>query len=91
MAKKQRRKQQVHPVDTRPSPLASSSVARQPSVQSEARAVVSQSSSPARPKSGATWEELQGRYSHVNGELKQIGTLAGSFLVVLLILAAILS
>ncbi len=37
-----------------------------------------------------SWSELQERYSYVNGELKQIGILAGSFLVVLLILTAVL-
>ncbi len=43
-----------------------------------------------KPKAVVTWEELSGRYQHVNDELKQIGILAGSFLVVLLLLWAIL-
>ena len=37
-----------------------------------------------------TWSDFQERYRHVNGELKQIGMIAGSFLVVLLVLALIL-
>lgn len=43
-----------------------------------------------KPKAVVTWEELSGRYQHVNEELKRIGILAGSFLVVLLVLWAIL-
>lgn len=43
-----------------------------------------------KPRAGTTWEEFTGRYRYVNAELKQIGILAGSFLVVLLILDAVL-
>ena len=43
-----------------------------------------------KPRVGTTWEEFTGRYRYVNAELKQIGILAGSFLVVLLILDAVL-
>ncbi|MFW6102794.1 MAG: hypothetical protein ACOC7M_00715 [Chloroflexota bacterium] len=38
----------------------------------------------------ASWEEHAERYGYVNGELKSIGILAGSFLVVLLILSAVI-
>ena len=43
-----------------------------------------------KPRAGTTWEEFTGRYRYVNAELKQIGILAGSFLVVLVILDAVL-
>jgi len=44
----------------------------------------------AKPKAVVTWQELAPRYHRVNDELKQIGILAGSFLVVLLVLWGIL-
>ena len=43
-----------------------------------------------KPKAVVTWQELAPKYQHVNDELKQIGILAGSFLVVLLVLWGIL-
>lgn len=91
MAKKQRRKQQTRQTDVRPVPPGSLQVVRQAVPASEIRSAVTPPPVASRAKSGATWDEFRGRYSHVNAELKQIGILAGSFLVVLLILAAVLS
>jgi len=59
-------------------------------VQAASRIVPQHTPVAVKPKAVVTWEELSGRYQHVNGELKQIGILAGSFLVVLLVLWAIL-
>lgn len=88
MAKKQRRKQSRKPV-------------RQPAQT----AAPGQPTGPARPaappempvtdaarksRTVASWEEHAERYGYVNGELKSIGILAGSFLVVLLILSAVI-
>ena len=44
----------------------------------------------AKARPGATWEEFAERYRYVNTELKQIGILAGCFLVVLLVLNAVI-
>jgi len=44
----------------------------------------------AKARPGATWAEFAERYRYVNAELKQIGILAGCFLVVLLILNAVI-
>jgi hypothetical protein len=85
MAKKQRRKQQTRQPDARPQ------AERQAPPVSEVRNSATPPPVPSRPKAGVSWDEFRGRYSHVNAELKQIGILAGSFLVVLLILAAVLS
>jgi hypothetical protein len=89
MAKKQRRKQQIRQMEARPAPAAATPAVRHAASTLETRGAPAQAST-LRAKSGATWEEFQGRYSHVNVELKQIGMLAGSFLIVLLILAAVL-
>lgn len=37
-----------------------------------------------------SWQDFREQYKHVNAELKEIGIIAGSFMVVLLILTAIL-
>jgi hypothetical protein len=45
----------------------------------------------ARARPAVSWSEFSSQYAHVTGELRQIGILAGSFLLVLVILAAILN
>ena len=85
MGKKQRRNQSRkttaravrHPATV---PVAAPAQAGEPRLMSVA------------PKSrpGTTWEEFAERYRYVNAELKQIGILAGSFLVVLLILDVVI-
>ncbi len=89
MGKKQRRKQRkvTAPV---PAPVAQLPIAESPSVTSNPSAGAT--TPPAqKPRAGTTWPEFCDRYRHVNVELKRIGILAGSFLVVLLVLTAILS
>jgi hypothetical protein len=90
MAKKQRRKQQPRNlVSQAAAPAVRAPVAVSPGNAEQRRAVApSATTSKARP--GSTWCEFQDHYRHVNGELKQIGIIAGSFLVVLLVLALIL-
>ena len=85
MGKKQRRKQSRTTPSFASRPAAAAPIA-QPTRLDEPRRV------PTAPKArpGTTWEEFSGRYGYVNAELKQIGILAGSFLVVLLILNAAL-
>ncbi len=84
MSKKQRRKQPQKP----PAPVnvaaASHAPVEAPRVATQRTPVVS------KPRSVVTWSDVAVRYEHVNAELKQIGILAGSFLVVLLVLWAIL-
>lgn len=88
MAKKQRRKQSRKPARQ----PAQSAAPGQPT--GAARPAATPEAPTAQPtrKQGAmaSWEEHAERYSYVNRELKNIGILAGSFLVVLLILSAII-
>ena len=95
MSKKQRRKQSHRaqpPAQSAPAPVAAvetpqeAPVAAAPVSAAPARRVVATPRGKAQP----TWQDFSERYSYVNRELKQIGILAGSFLVVLLILTAIL-
>jgi hypothetical protein len=94
MAKKQNRKQQAKKVVRTPAPAVAASVASAPaatapaSVPQQRPAVSAPAASKARPVQA--WCDFQDRYRHVNGELKQIGMIASSFLVVLLVLAFIL-
>ena len=95
MSKRQRRKQ-THRV----SPAAQSTPAPVAAVETpqEAPAAARPASTTPAPrpvvmpkgKAQPTWQDFSERYRYVNRELKQIGILAGSFLVVLLILTAIL-
>lgn len=90
MGKKQRRKQQ--PQRTAPqgvSPAAAASVV-QAAVTPQVRTSPVTAATGAKSRSGMAWSEFADRYSYVNRELKQIGILAGSFLVVLLILTVVL-
>ena len=90
MGKKQRRKQ--HPVRTgaqAPSSVASAPITQSP-VAMEPRRASATAAVSSRAKPGATWIEFSQQYRHINAELKQIGIIAGSFLVVLLVLTAIL-
>lgn len=85
MGKKQRRNQSRKITARATGPAASVSVAAPAQVDGPRRMPVA-----PKPRAGATWEEFSERYRYVNGELKQIGILAGSFLVVLLILDAVI-
>ena len=87
MGKKQRRKQH-HRIATQPpaqqeTPTAPDSLPPVRELRKEKTVAA-----PARPT--ASWAEFRERYRYVNSELKRIGVLAASFLVVLLILTAIL-
>ena len=95
MSKKQRRKQTRRaspPAQSAPAPVAAAEtpqdapVSAPPVVAASARRAVATPRGKAQP----AWQDFTERYSYVNRELKQIGILAGSFLVVLLILTAIL-
>ncbi len=88
MAKKQRRKQPRKPVRQ----PAQSAAPGQPTgvAQPAATSERSATDSTRRPRAVASWEEHAERYGYVNRELKNIGILAGSFLVVLLMLSAII-
>ncbi len=84
MSKKQRRKQS--PKSPAPVSVAAVSPApvETPRITAQRPPVVS------KPRAVVTWRDMAVRYEHVNAELKQIGLLAGSFLIVLLVLWAIL-
>jgi len=91
MGKKQRRKQQSFKTGAQaPAPVTSAPTPQSP-VSTEARRASATSAVASRAKPGATWLEFREQYRHVNAELKQIGIIAGSFLVVLLVLTAILN
>ncbi len=85
MSKKQHHKKQLnHAV---PAGMAAATAAP---VEAAPRVVPQRAPVAMKPKAVVTWQELAPRYQHVNDELKQIGILAGSFLVVLLVLWGIL-
>ena len=96
MSKRQRRKQSrraAPPAQSAPAPFEAveetpeeAPVAAPPVNVAPAKRAVPAPKSKAQP----TWKDFAERYSYVNRELQQIGILAGSFLVVLLILTAIL-
>jgi hypothetical protein len=90
MGKKQRRKQQPQRTTPQSAPAVSAAPAVQATIAPEPRKPSAPAVTGARSRPSMSWSELQERYSYVNGELKQIGILAGSFLVVLLILTAVL-
>jgi hypothetical protein len=90
MGKKQRRKQQpVRTTDYVPA-AATPSANSQPVAFVEARRPVAPVPSGARSRQALSWQDLREQYTHVNAELKEIGIIAGSFMVVLLILTAVL-
>lgn len=90
MAKKQHRKQQPIRVGVQAAaPVAGAPAATLPGYVPQPR-VAAPAASATKARPGMTWSDFQERYRHVNGELKQIGMIAGSFLVVLLVLALIL-
>jgi hypothetical protein len=84
MSKKQRRKQPQKP----PAPVHFA--AAKPAPVETPRIVPQRTPVVSKPKAVVSWQDVAVRYEHVNAELKQIGILAGSFLVVLLVLWAIL-
>jgi len=85
MSKKQRHKQ-----DRKFSAPTTSQAAR-PERREVAPRITAQPASPSqKSKTAVTWKEMAARYEHVNDELKEIGILAGSFLLVLLVLWGIL-
>jgi len=90
MAKKQRKQQPKRVV----SPATPASVVTASTVESPAPVQLRRATPPppiaAKSRTGAAWCDFQERYRHVNSELRQIGIIAGSFLVVLLVLAFIL-
>jgi len=92
MAKKRRYKQQPQQKVTKQAVVAAPAAAStpQPVAPAEARRTVAPAAAAPRGRSNPTWEELSQQYLHVNAELKQLGIIAGSFLVALLILTAIL-
>jgi len=91
MGKKQRRKQQPSWARAQVSAPVAAEPAQQSSVAPELRRSTAAAPTFSRTRPGATWLEFREQYRHVNAELKQIGIIAASFLVVLLVLAAILS
>lgn len=88
MAKKQRRKLSRKPVRQ----PAQSAAPNQPTGAARPAATAEATAAEQSRKAGAvtSWEDHAERYGYVNRELKNIGILAGSFLVVLLILSAII-
>jgi len=94
MSKKQRRKQNrraAPPTQSVPTPApAAESVVAGGSAPAEAPVQQRRVAPALKAKAQPTWQDFAERYRYVNRELKQIGILAGSFLVVLLILTAIL-
>lgn len=90
MGKKQRRKQQSFKTGVQaPAPVTSAATPQSP-VSTETRRAGATAAVASRAKPGATWLEFREQYRHVNAELKQIGIIAGTFLVVLLLLTAVL-
>lgn len=85
MGKKQRRNQSRKITAGAARPAAIVSVATPVQADEPRRMPVT-----AKARPGTTWEEFGERYRYVNAELKQIGILAGSFLMVLLILNAVI-
>jgi len=94
MSKKQRRKQNRKappPTQSVPAPAAAAEfVEAGESVPTQAPVQQRRVAPAPKAKAQPTWQDFTERYRYVNRELKQIGILAGSFLVVLLILTAIL-
>ncbi len=90
MGKKQRRKQQPQRAIVQPPAAASEGPVLQGPVTATAVRPTPAVSPAARSRPASTWLEFRDRYSYVNAELKRIGILAGSFLLVLLVLTAIL-
>ena len=90
MGKKQRRKHNSPRTGVGASIPAATPPLTQPPVAPEPRAAATAPPTVARNRPGASWTDISERYQHVNAELKQIGILAGSFLVVLLVLTVIL-
>ena len=93
MGKKQRRKQS-RKATRQPIQAAGAgspaSPTRQPPAGAAPTGAPRAAESQRRQKTVATWAEHAQRYEYVNRELKSIGILAGSFLVVLLILSAVI-
>ena len=85
MAKKQRRKQAPKPIRQ----PAQSAAPGQPTASARPAAAPAPAEASRKERGVATWAEHAERYNYVNSELKTIGIIAGSFLVVLLILSAI--
>jgi len=85
MGKKQRRKQSRKVLAPVARPAATVRIAEAARTDEPRRIPAA-----PNPRTGTTWEEFSERYRYVNAELRQIGILAGSFLVVLLILDAVL-
>ncbi len=93
MGKKQQRKKHRKATTQAPAPPAQR--ARAPAADTPPPAAVESrrdkaAPAPLRPRTTASWTEFRERYRYVNVELKRIGVIAASFLVVLLILTAIL-
>ncbi|MBN1856143.1 MAG: hypothetical protein JW846_04235 [Dehalococcoidia bacterium] len=91
MGKKQNRNRARKPAAQAPrsaTPVPSTPEAAAPPVRVS---TINRAPSTPKAKPGTTWAEIADKYRYVNVELKQIGILAGSFLVVLLILAAVLN
>ncbi|MBN1152290.1 MAG: hypothetical protein JXA58_03680 [Dehalococcoidia bacterium] len=91
MGKKQRHKQQPSRPVTQTSARPAVAPVKETTLTPEQRRVVAAEYASSRSHASATWAELSQQYRHVNAELKEIGIIAGSFLVVLLILTAVLS
>ncbi len=85
MGKKQRRNQSRKIPAGAVRPAGAISITAQAQADEPRRMRVTAKAAP-----GATWEEFGERYRYVNAELKQIGILAGAFLIVLLILNAVI-
>ena len=90
MGKKQRRNQSRKAVAQAPVVAATAPITPEPEPLPARVQPPRQVATAAKARPGTTWAEFADKYRYVNIELKQIGILAGSFLVVLLILAAIL-
>ena len=85
MAKKQRRKQPRKSIRQ----PAQSAAPGQPTASARPVTAPAATEPSRKQRDIATWGEHAQRYDYVNRELKNIGIIAGSFLVILLILSAI--
>ena len=90
MGKKQRRKHNTPRTGVEASIPAPAPPLTQSPISPEPRTAAAVPPPVARNRPGTSWTDISERYQHVNAELKQIGILAGSFLVVLLVLTVIL-
>ncbi len=90
MGKKHHRKQQRRAASQAPAQPVRQPAVQAPEAVEEPRIQKAPTVPPRTRTISPSWKEFRERYRYVNAELKRIGVLAASFLVVLLILTAIL-